>query len=326
MAVDCSTQLIRVLDRVIGSELYIGDLALNRVELPKLYKLTIRQGRWQRFQGPWPDKSSYFDKKVNEFKFEEWTLSLRIRHVNKHRECVTTKNDRYTHMLGKYRCPMGLHVFNPSKSIMPVDIDTRLDALFERNDGSVLRDPGSNIIFYSHELGKRSPPLKITLNALKDLDVDIYNTVLLYASAVKKILNASDDDIDNSSMSIVKYAIGKGIKQHIDNITDVGDTVGPLVSIALGEGKKFLDLMPTLADDPTLECVRVEVDKGDVILMDGDVRLEYSHSVPYGHDTVMYSLLFKFREIRRIRSGKINLQLQTEIIYTIDPRDGEIPV
>jgi hypothetical protein len=102
-------------------------------------------------------------------------------------------------------------------------------------------------------------------------------------------------------------------------------TIGPLVSIALGVGKKYLDLMPTLSDNQSLNPVRVEVEQGYAIVMDGDVRLEYSHSVPYGHATEMFSLLFKFRGIRSIPSLRVNSQLEVEICYTIDPSSGAIP-
>jgi hypothetical protein len=326
-------RLIRLLDTFIEAEFDNEDrLSLRRKSRFSCKELVIPETRW-RFDDKWPDKSSYFDKSEGKNIEEDWNLSLRIRFVNQHMDGQTHMTDPCSRGdVHPDLCPRGLHVFKPSNTIVSLDVLKKLDALFAPGRSDVPRDGSSNIIFYHHKRGRHSPPYKETMEILQGIDVEIYSMVTAYASAIQKVLGATEEDLMASSMSMVRYDKRKGIRQHIDNITDPRGTVGPLVSIALGNGPKFLDLMPTLADNQGFTPVRVGVDQGDVIIMDGAVRLEYSHSVPYGNPSVMFSLLFKFREIRRYsgeknqQKGETSGQLQTTINYTIDPMTGDIPV
>jgi len=316
-------RLLDVLGKFIGAAVPAAhqntEFKLSKI-VPSVGQLRIGGGRWSPFEDRWPDKNVYNDRGTGSVIHEDWNLSLRIRYINLNRSANTTLEDR---VIGIGSPPIGFHVFGFNHNIFPDDITTRLYSIF--TNGTIPRDHGSNIIFYKSDDRQHLLTFEQSFDMLRNIDTVLAEMVLKYGKAVQHILSASDDDLNSSSMSMVHYAVGRGIRQHIDNITDAGGTVGPLVSIALGNEPKFLDLMPTITDTKRLRPVRVTVEPGQVIVMDGDCRLEYAHSVPTGHSSEMFSLLFKFRRIRDTLPGRINSQLREQIYYSIDPSTGELP-
>jgi alkylated DNA repair dioxygenase AlkB len=267
-----------------------------------------------------PDQNDYFDTDTGAVVYEEWDLSRRIGYINRHHNKYTSLRDR---VVVRSMPPVGLHVFGFNRCIIPDEIEVQLHSLF--NHPGVPKAPESNIIFYVPGQRRHEYPFSVTYPILKAIDPQIAGMVLTYAKAIQSALKATDDDLQCSAMSLVQYEPGRGIKQHIDNITDLGGTIGPLVSIALGGEPKYLDLLPTLTHVTTLLPVRITIEPGQVIVMDGDARLEYSHSVPRDHSSEMYSLLFKFRHIRETVNARTNVILDTKIHYTLDPFTGEVP-
>jgi hypothetical protein len=195
-------QLIGVLDKFIGAQAEETKFNLVRSD-PVARKLNVKGGRWQRFHGPWPTQSSYFDKIRNDIVCEDWDVSLRIRYINQQRSCTTTENDPTSGLRCNY--PAGLHTFKPSSNIVPDDIFARLNQLYAPGMPGVIRDGDSNIIFYSHAAGNLSPPFKLTHAALKLLDENLATMVHTYAKAIQTVLGASNEDLDAASMSIVRY-------------------------------------------------------------------------------------------------------------------------
>jgi alkylated DNA repair dioxygenase AlkB len=319
---ETKNRVLDVLEKFIGAEPPPEDNAvftLSRVA-PSAGRLSVGGGRWSRFAGPLPERNEYYNAELQTVVPEDWNLSGRIGYVNRYRNSHTSLRDRVVVMC---RPPVGLHVFGFNRCIIPEDIDAHLHLLF--NNPGVPKAPDSNIIFYVPGSHRHDYPFSVTFPILCAINPVIAGMVETYSKAVQSMLGASDEDMQSSAMSLVHYVRGRGIKQHIDNITDPGGTVGPLVSIALGGEPKYLDLMPTLTPERSILPVRVTIEPGQVIVMDGDSRLEYSHSVPRDHGSEMFSLLFKFRRIRETPGARLNTLLDTHIHYTLDPITGGVP-
>jgi hypothetical protein len=58
----------------------------------------------------------------------------------------------------------------------------------------------------------------------------------------------------------------------------------------------YYDLTPTLCADSRRVPVRVQFLEGDLAIMDGSARMEWTHGLPSGvpSDKIKYSILFKF--------------------------------
>jgi hypothetical protein len=127
--------------------------------------------------------------------------------------------------------------------------------------------------------------------------------VLLHALAFMNLLGGSMDDLRASSLTFVRYRFEQGIRPHIDGVKDFRKTFGPIFTIAMGEGEKFLDLFPTVPStsssctDPKFP-VRVKTAQYQTILLQGPSRAEYSHAVPFGNQNEHMTIAFKFPDIQ----------------------------
>ena len=321
---ETKNRVLDVLQKFIGAEAVSPlegstEFKLSIVQ-PSVGRLSVGGGRWHRFTGPLPDQNDYYDSDLQRVVYEDWNLSRRIGYINRFHNTYTSLRDR---VVVRSTAPVGLHVFGFNRCMLPDEIEAQLHSLF--NHPGVPKAPGSNIIFYVPGQRRHDYPFSVTYPILKAIDPYIAEMVFTYAKAIQYVLKATEEDLQCCAMSLVHYEPGRGIKQHIDNITDPDGTIGPLVSIALGGEPKYLDLLPTLTQNKTLLPVRITIEPGQVIVMDGDARLEYSHSVPRDHSSDMFSLLFKFRHIRGTPGARTNDLLDTQIHYTLDPFTGEVP-
>jgi alkylated DNA repair dioxygenase AlkB len=289
-------------------------------KMPNVNVLHVPRSNWTRLD-TLPPQNEYYDRKAQQTIFEDWSLSLIIRHIN-------LKRAGTTHVLmeqGKTAAaPSGLHVFENKGIQFSRPFFQQLEHLFQNTPDDVMRDRGddgraSNLIFHSSRQTEAPCNYAVNMPILKKHAPEVGRVMELYAQGVRHALNATQNQLDECSMSIIRYDKKCGIRQHIDNIAgSLNFEVGPLVSIAVGEGEKYLDMLPTISNNRRLQPVRITVDQGDVIVMDGPARLEWSHSVPHGHDKVMYSLLLKFRTLNQIPAYK-NWYLDEMMYYSIEP-------
>ena len=104
----------------------------------------------------------------------------------------------------------------------------------------------------------------------------------IYIPLLRDVLILSDDDIQKSSTEIIHYTENEetGLEQHIDNVTRTGGVMGPVCSISFSSERDF-DLLPCLtAGSP----MRIHTVPGDVLIIDSDARVLWSHSVPFGEN------------------------------------------
>jgi alkylated DNA repair dioxygenase AlkB len=332
-------ELLRSLDIYLGSEvgklttfgvsaldlhsrLPDGETALVKVGRPTVLSLHVNARVWSRHDDQWDVRHNYTDPRTGDTQLEDWTLSGRIALVNSKRY---SNSQVLCHLAPLHTSvPVGLHVYRVNGVLKyPSLIQSRVAYLFGNLEKYGIPRTGK-IAFYTQG-DKDSNIFSKTLPMLMNVDKYLAEVVKWYGESIRCILGATQEDLDTSAMSIVYYDEGEGIKQHIDNITSSDLTVGPVASIAIGEGGKYMDLFPTITLDRNLTPVRVITDFSDVVILDGDARLEYAHSVPLGHISEMYSIIFKFRRIRETVGARTSLQLETPINYTIDPTTGAIP-
>jgi hypothetical protein len=102
--------------------------------------------------------------------------------------------------------------------------------------------------------------------------------------------------MDTCSLTFVKYRAGEGLIAHIDGIQDFEGTFGPIVTINMGEGAKFLDLLP-VATAEDLPSVRIFTQQYDITMLQGCARAGYAHSIPFNNPNEMYTIAIKFPAI-----------------------------
>lgn len=278
-----------------------------------------------------PEHNTWFSRGENKFIDETWTLKSRIAYINK--QIIHGKIQiQTTSHIKMDQVPLGLHVFHNDTNCITDDVIEEIEKIY-REDIDVPRgkEGKDNIIFLRDKNG-HNPTYKESIAIMTSENLTHIQTLIeTYANALKTIFHASDEEIENSSMSIVRYSSPnyEGIRPHIDNFNSTDednnsgrlrDYLGPLITIPLQIGPKYLDLFPITEGKP---YIRLETNKGDITIMDGQVRLEYAHSVPKSNET-RHSLCFKFKQFeKKCYYGDKSVILNTEIIYSIPPSEKE---
>ena len=114
--------------------------------------------------------------------------------------------------------------------------------------------------------------------------------VLLHGLAYVDLIGGGMGNLERCSLTFVKYDQRAGLIPHIDNVSDFGNSFGPIFTLAMSPGIKRLDMLPTLC--PSCDPVRVYTHQYQSILIQGMARSDYSHAVPFGnkdeHVTIAY--------------------------------------
>ena len=101
-----------------------------------------------------------------------------------------------------------------------------------------------------------------------------------YVPLIIKLLALSREDVMNAWFELILYGDSKeaGLEQHIDNVTRTRGMMGPLCGINFVSSRS-IDMLPSLQDGTQL---RIYTAPGDLLVMDSEARIHWSHSVPYG--------------------------------------------
>ena len=118
--------------------------------------------------------------------------------------------------------------------------------------------------------------------------------VLAHGMAFATLLGGSVSDLTTCLLSMVRYDPGVGLKVHFDGVHGLDQSFGPVFTVPMGVGSKCLDLFPTVQHH-TARPMRLVSSQFQPTLMQGDVRLNYSHSVPHGQVGEHMTLIFRFR-------------------------------
>ena len=176
----------------------------------------------------------------------------------------------------------------------------------------------NNILFIAK--GMKQPKYHECMRHIRLYDEKLYSFIAKHAAFYKRLMGASDEDINNCQLQLVHYFKGKGLNAHIDSVSAYGNTLGPIFTINMNVNEKGFDLYPTLkmAGTPVL---RLFTTKGETTMMDGESRILWSHGVPTGSKTENYTIAFKFPCLSRYRDdasgGQVNI--------VIEDKYGDIP-
>ena len=130
---------------------------------------------------------------------------------------------------------------------------------------------------------------------------------LVHGLAYVRFAGGGQADLEDCSLTLVRYNPGRGLVPHIDNVGDLQHTFGPIFTLAMGPvpdhpddrlETKELDLLPTICqgDEP---AVRISTEVFQSMMLQGRARSEYTHSVPFGIPYPRMTIAFKFPAIKR---------------------------
>ena len=277
----------------------------------------------------WGDLHVYHDRTRGTIT-ERWNVSMKIMEVNKLIKAV--RDDRREILGGAVTVPRGLRVYDAGIEITEAVVN-EVRALYLDSSGLVPRRERENFAFLRWaDKSRGMPDCRYALQTLDRLGLRLLAAIVWkYTCALKHIFRCSDQEIDQCSLSFARYDSAiQGVRPHIDNFLPtpmdlrtgrLAHYVGPLVAIAMMPGPKSLDFLPFLVDQGSPECFRVTVNQGDILIMDGQARTEYTHSVP-NEVTERYTLCFKFKQIegRQHYYGEVIRVLGEKVVYSIPLR------
>jgi hypothetical protein len=142
--------------------------------------------------------------------------------------------------------------------------------------------------------------------------------LLRYARSVAYMLGCEFHFVENCSLTLIRYTAGAGIKRHIDGVSSFGDVFGPILTLAMGTGGgKVMDLVPTLVQDPRAAPVRVAIRPYQTIMMQGQARAEWVHSIPTGNPEAQYTVAFKLGNVLTAKNVEA---AKSEVLGTSYPK------
>jgi len=137
-----------------------------------------------------------------------------------------------------------------------------------------------------------------TLEFMKTYNDTLYKLMIKIMKNLALIYGIKDDQVNYLSkyvqIVILEYKQDSGIWMHIDNVARYDQ--GPIVTISIGPEKIYYDFTPTLLfKNPKLKPIRIEVENGDLVIMDGSSRMEWAHGLPYDvpFDKTKYTIMLK---------------------------------
>jgi alkylated DNA repair dioxygenase AlkB len=224
------------------------------------------------------------------------SLSNRIKYINVDTGKKTYFDDITLPLSQDTTLPIGIGLFKPNTGTLMPEANSDIIRLFQnaRNYSSMnsyTRKPDVIALFWQYE-GQEKIRLAHILEKL-----DAYPNLKrilndIYVNSLAEILEMHRDDILNASAEIIFYKQGAdaGLEQHIDNITRT-EIMGPICSIPFVK-ERFFDLFPCLTEGD--DVFRVKTDPGDLLVMDYNARIKWSHSVPYNDTTGdRYSIIIR---------------------------------
>jgi hypothetical protein len=247
--------------------------------------------------------------------------------------------------------PHGLHVFKPlckdlfAKACedlynlyLKEDLNPHEDISPDRMDGGGI--PDKTMLFYSyndrhhdHFLPVRH--VKQVVNILRrEGAVDLASYAMEHVSALARVTNTDLDMlVEYGSLMFIRYAPGEGFKSHVDGTerlgpkqydddVNLGGSPGPILNITMGvEGEKVLDFIPALGyTDTNKRPIRVRCEPGEGILMYGESRVEWTHSIPEDDPHWRFTMAIKLPG-RSLEDA--NGKISTQRLFPNEERPGK---
>jgi hypothetical protein len=220
------------------------------------------------------------------------TLASRIWFVNKDRR-VNTSQAKELHAKS-VKPPPGLAVFEPitwDGSLNQVIADlNRLFHYHHKNPHAIeftTRGPGIKALFTFRNTEDVGPNYHRIWSALHTHQPHLTRFIQQHIAALVK-----PELLSTVNIELMQYQPNSAFKSHIDNVVQTNDEPWPVYAIHIGKKTKRFDLLPVFAKQEP--AVRVLVEPGQTVLLDGHARLDYSHSVPSAKE-LAYTIRFHFK-------------------------------
>lgn len=270
------------------------------------------------------DDWKFLDPIVEGFDGDSASRVYYINQTLKRRGCKTSIRDKTTDELCS--CPDGVYVLNSLKfdpSVYEIAVE-ELKRLFRDEDNnptelatlrSRARGYGAKCHLTILFLGKNPNVLFLEImQFLFEKYRPLAAFVLSYALAYLKLVDGCLDDLFTSSLTFFRYNPNIGIRPHIDGVGDFGNTFGPIFTLAMGSGTKYLDILPTIMPESGRwnPPVRIFTEQFQSILLQGPARVEYTHGVPFDVPKECMTIALKFRAIKN--SKKQMIQYRSDLL------------
>jgi alkylated DNA repair dioxygenase AlkB len=100
---------------------------------------------------------------------------------------------------------------------------------------------------------------------------------------------------DQCMLLLLRYLPRHGLWLHVDNVARTDG--GPVCTISLGPPDVNVDFVPLLEPTATRQPLRININEGETLIMQGESRFDWAHGIPYGLDDDKYTVMFKFNVI-----------------------------
>ena len=151
--------------------------------------------------------------------------------------------------------------------------------------------PTNTLLFYSP--GGEQPTFLDVIEILRLHTPNLAEYIMTYCRAIMSLFKINQTQLEKSQISLVRYDAMAGLNPHIDSIHQFDDTIGPIVTIAIGNNGKIFDMLPTLLPD-TDNPVRIYSKPNQITIMDGMSRVAWSHALPWGYNCEQFTVAIKF--------------------------------
>lgn len=196
--------------------------------------------------------------------------------------------------------PSGLSVFEPLDTDLGAKAFAELPGLFGMPSSNY--DPrrpngqGRDILFFGKKGQPENPYIPAT-DALREIQEkgfhNLHDFIVMHINAILATTGGNPEIIDEIAFNLLRYMPEKGILAHIDNISDFGGQFGPIFTVAMGRGAKYLDLLPILTHEEK-PSIRLITKQFQTVMIQGEARSDYAHAVPCGNREMQYTIAFKF--------------------------------
>jgi hypothetical protein len=123
---------------------------------------------------------------------------------------------------------------------------------------------------------------------------------------------------------LLKYETGRGIWLHVDNVARTDGV--PVCTINIGPPDVNVDFIPVTLPTREKKPIRINLNEGDMLVMQGESRYEWAHGIPNGLDKEKYTVMFKFEKISdKVKVVGHSTLLDTDMYVIPSIKTGAMP-
>lgn len=226
-------------------------------------------------------------------------LGQRIRHMNKSTAMRTMENmEEGADIIDG---PLGLGLFQaPIEGRVLMSLHAELVALFRDPERYRALDAQENkvdvvALFWPQASRSNVVSTEEGLTRLRAAGMyELSNALeIIYVPLIMSVLDLPMKHVMDASFEVIFYkaTASAGLEQHVDNISRSQGHMGPVCSVGFG-GSRSLDLLPSGHKTKGIP-LRQRTFPGEMLVLDSEARIGWSHAVPYGCDYERYSIVIR---------------------------------